>query len=70
MLVGPAAGGFIGRRGVTDYVAALTDGGLAGARRPTAGATAKAACRAAGEALAGWVGCFVLFAVYVAALVF
>ena len=50
--------------------AAFFLGGLAGARRPTAGATAKAACRAAGEALAGWVGCFVLFAVYVAALVF
>ena len=42
--------------------AAFWLGGLADTRRPTAGATAKAACRAAGEALAGLVGFGVLFA--------
>ena len=39
-------------------------GGLADARRPTAGATAKAACRTAGEALAGSVATFVLVALF------
>jgi hypothetical protein len=39
-------------------------GGLADARRPTAGATAKAACLATGEALAGAVGYGVLFLVW------
>ena len=34
-------------------------GGMVDARRPTASATAKAACRAAGEALAGFVWWFV-----------
>ena len=46
--------------------AAFFLGGLADARRPTAGATAKAACRAAGEALAGFVGWVVLGAVFAA----
>ena len=39
-------------------------GGLADARRPTAGATAKAACAAAAEALAGFVGYFMLAAIF------
>ena len=60
--------------GTTDYFVAVPAliflpfaafwlGGLVDARRPTAGATAKAACRAAGEALAGFIGFVVLFAV-------
>ena len=44
--------------------AAFWLGGLADARRPTAGATAKAACRTAGEALAGSVATFVLVALF------
>ena len=45
-------------------LAAFWLGGLADARRPTAGATAKAACLATGEALAGAVGYGVLFLVW------
>ena len=47
--------------------AAFWLGGLADARRPTAGATAKAACRTAGEALAGFVGVGVLEGLFLAA---
>ena len=43
--------------------AAFFLGGLADARRPTAGATAKAACQATGEVLAGFVCWLVLVGV-------